>query len=61
MITSQSRTGNSPALAIEAQALVKTYPKNVRALDGLLAPFPCASRTAYVPCEDCDIDRCSVR
>jgi ABC-2 type transport system ATP-binding protein len=35
MITSQSRTGNSPALAIEAQALVKTYPKNVRALDGL--------------------------
>jgi ABC-2 type transport system ATP-binding protein len=35
MITSQSRTGNSPALAIEAQALVKTYPKNVRAVDGL--------------------------
>jgi ABC-2 type transport system ATP-binding protein len=35
MITSQSRTGNSVALAIEAQALVKTYPKNVRALDGL--------------------------
>ena len=35
MVTSQSRTGDSPALAIEAQALVKTYPKNVRALDGL--------------------------
>ncbi len=35
MTTSQSRTGDSPALAIEAQALVKTYPKNVRALDGL--------------------------
>src|SRR6188474_939257 len=34
MVTSQS-TGDSPALAIEAQALVKTYPKNVRALDGL--------------------------
>jgi Rrf2 family protein len=33
----------------------------IRALDGLLAPFPCASRTAYVPCEDSDIDRCSVR
>ena len=33
----------------------------IRALDGLLAPFPGASRTAYVPCEDCDIDRCSVR
>ncbi len=35
MTTSQPRTGHSPALAIEAQALVKTYPKNVRALDGL--------------------------
>lgn len=35
MTTSQPRTGDSPALAIEAQALVKTYPNNVRALDGL--------------------------
>ena len=32
MTTSQPRTGDSPAFAIEAQALVKTYPKNVRAL-----------------------------
>ena len=35
MTTSQPRPGESPALAIEAQALVKTYPNNVRALDGL--------------------------
>ena len=35
MTTAQPRTGDSPALAIEAQALVKTYPNNVRALDGL--------------------------
>jgi len=36
MTTSQqARTADSPALAIEAQALVKTYPNNVRALDGL--------------------------
>ena len=35
MTTSQPRAGHSPAFAIEAQALVKTYPKNVRALDGL--------------------------
>src|SRR4026209_2306166 len=34
MVTSQS-TGDSPALAIEAQALVTTYPKNASALDGL--------------------------
>lgn len=33
----------------------------IRALDGPLAPLPCASRNAYVPCEDCDISRCHVR
>ena len=35
MTTSPSRTDGASALAIEVQALVKTYPKNVRALDGL--------------------------
>jgi Rrf2 family protein len=34
----------------------------VRALDGPLAPIPCASRTAYRPCEDCaDEAACAVR
>ncbi|TGD99403.1 RrF2 family transcriptional regulator [Methylobacterium nonmethylotrophicum] len=34
----------------------------VRALDGPLAPLPCASRTAYRPCEDCaDEGACAVR
>ena len=33
----------------------------IRALDGPLAPFPCASRNAYEPCEDCDIATCEVR
>lgn len=34
----------------------------VRALDGPLAPFPCASVTAFRPCEDCDdLKSCSVR
>lgn len=34
----------------------------VRALDGPLAPIPCASRSAYVPCDDCDDVRgCQVR
>jgi DNA-binding IscR family transcriptional regulator len=30
-------------------------------LDGPLAPIPCASRTRYRPCEDCDIATCQVR
>ncbi|HEX4181894.1 MAG TPA: Rrf2 family transcriptional regulator [Caulobacteraceae bacterium] len=34
----------------------------IRALDGPLAPIPCASRTAYVACDDCpDLNGCSVR
>lgn len=33
----------------------------IRALDGPLAPFPCASRNAYEACEDCDINHCEVR
>ena len=34
----------------------------VRALDGPLAPFPCASVTAYRPCDDCgDLKTCAVR
>ena len=34
----------------------------IRALDGPLAPIPCASRTTYRPCADCrNIESCSVR
>ena len=34
----------------------------VRAIDGPLAPLPCASKTRYQPCDDCcDEKRCAVR
>ena len=33
----------------------------VRVLDGPLAPIPCASRTRYVPCDDCNVETCQVR
>lgn len=33
----------------------------VRVLDGPLAPFPCASKTRYQPCQDCDEQTCQVR
>ena len=34
----------------------------IRALDGPLAPIPCASRTSYVACDDCtDLEACTVR
>lgn len=34
----------------------------LRVLEGPLAPIPCASRTAYIPCQDCrDETSCAVR
>ena len=34
----------------------------IRVLDGALAPIPCASVTAFLPCEDCgDLRTCAVR
>ena len=33
----------------------------VRVLDGPLAPIPCASKTRYQPCTDCDEATCQVR
>lgn len=33
----------------------------IRILDGALAPIPCASRSNYQPCEDCDEEKCEVR
>lgn len=33
----------------------------VRVLDGPLAPIPCASRSQYQRCEDCDETTCEVR
>lgn len=33
----------------------------VRVLDGPLAPIPCASKTRFQPCDDCDVDTCRVR
>src|SRR5690606_38008357 len=33
----------------------------IRALDGALAPIACASKTDYLPCDDCDEDECELR
>lgn len=48
--------------------LLSRPPENIRVghvlrvLDGPLAPIPCASRTAYQPCNDCEAEeRCIVR
>lgn len=57
-----SKKGPGGGYALARPAEVIRIGHVVRALDGPLAPLPCASRTAYRPCEDCtDEAACSVR
>ncbi|PZO80834.1 MAG: Rrf2 family transcriptional regulator [Mesorhizobium amorphae] len=57
----QSRKGKVGGyrLARDAQEIMVGHV--VRVLDGPLAPIPCASRTRYEPCQDCDEASCQVR
>ena len=58
----QSRKGRDGGYALSRAASDIPVGDVIRALDGPLAPIPCASRTAYLPCDDCaDLASCSVR
>ncbi|HEX4179541.1 MAG TPA: Rrf2 family transcriptional regulator [Caulobacteraceae bacterium] len=58
----KSRKGRGGGYALARAAAQIQIGDVIRALDGPLAPIPCASRTAYVPCDDCtDLLTCSVR
>lgn len=60
MLTSKKGKAGGYMLAKAADDI--TIGSIVRALDGPLAPIPCASRSAYVPCDDCsDVRTCQVR
>lgn len=60
MLTSKKGKSGGYMLAKSAEDI--TVGAIVRALDGPLAPINCASRTAYVPCEDCEnVRTCQVR
>jgi len=60
MLTSKKGKAGGYMLARPPQQI--TVGAIVRALDGPLAPIACASRSAYVPCDDCrDIRTCQVR
>ena len=57
----QSRKGKLGGYMLSRPADTIQIGHVVRVLDGPLAPFPCASRTQYIACEDCDIATCQVR
>lgn len=57
----QSRKGKEGGYRLARPADEIKIGHVVRVLDGPLAPFPCASRTRYQPCDDCDEATCQVR
>jgi Rrf2 family protein len=60
LVYSKKGRGGGYALARPAHEI--QVGKIVRVLDGPLAPIPCASVTAFRPCDDCrDLKTCAVR
>ena len=57
-----SRRGKAGGYALAKPASDIAVSDIIRALDGPLAPIPCASLTAYQPCIDCpDPPSCEIR
>src|SRR5258708_31971047 len=57
-----SKKGRGGGYALARPAFEIRVGAIVRALDGPLAPLPCASVTAFRPCDDCaDLKTCPVR
>lgn len=57
-----SRRGKAGGYALARPAAELPVGDVIRALDGPLAPIPCASLTAYRPCTDClDPPSCALR
>ncbi|SEP67443.1 transcriptional regulator, BadM/Rrf2 family [Devosia sp. YR412] len=57
----QSRKGKTGGYALARPADEIKIGHVVRVLDGPLAPIPCASKTRYQPCTDCDEATCQIR
>ncbi|PWK69199.1 Rrf2 family transcriptional regulator [Aminobacter sp. AP02] len=57
----QSRKGKDGGYRLAKPASEIKIGHVVRVLDGPLAPIPCASRTQYQPCDDCDEATCQIR
>lgn len=57
----QSRKGKAGGYSLARPADDIKIGHVVRVLDGPLAPIPCASKTRYQPCSDCEEATCEVR
>jgi Rrf2 family protein len=58
----RSKTGKGGGYELTQAPAEITIGSLIRMMEGPLAPLPCASETAYRPCEECpDVERCGVR
>ena len=57
----QSRKGKAGGYGLARPAEEIMIGHVVRVLDGPLAPIPCASKTRYQACADCDVETCAIR
>jgi len=57
-----SKSGKGGGYRLSRPPASITMGSLIRTMEGPLAPLPCASETAYRPCEDCeDIESCGTR
>ena len=56
-----SKKGKAGGYALAKPATEIRIGQIIRAIDGPIAPFLCASPSAYRPCDDCDEEICAVR
>lgn len=58
----ESKKGKGGGYALSQAPDVITLGRVIRAMEGPLAPLPCASETAFHPCEECpDPETCETR
>jgi Rrf2 family protein len=58
----RSKTGKGGGYELTEPPSRITIGSLIRMMEGPLAPLPCASETAYRPCQECpDVERCGVR
>jgi Rrf2 family protein len=58
----QSKTGKNGGYRLSRPPSTVTIGSIIRLMEGPLAPLPCASETAFRPCEECtDVESCATR
>jgi Rrf2 family protein len=58
----QSKKGKGGGYSLRRKPEAIKLGRVIRVLDGPLAPVPCVSQTAYVPCDECKDERtCGIR